>query len=75
MLNKNKLPVPLILPDKKALTGVLLETLAIIAFQQPGHHEWVRSGRLVDVCYTVVENHFRGTVTPQLRVKDIKPVL
>ncbi len=46
-----------------------------IAFQQPQHHEWVRSGRPVDVCYTIVENHYRGTVTPQLRVKDIKPVM
>ena len=46
-----------------------------IAFGQPAHFEWVRSGRQVDVCYTIVENHFRGTVTPQLRVKDIKPVM
>jgi single-stranded-DNA-specific exonuclease len=46
-----------------------------IAFQQPGHYEWIRSGRPVDVCYTVVENHYRGFVTPQLRVKDIKPMV
>ena len=46
-----------------------------IAFQQPQHYEWIRSGRPVDVCYTVVENHYRGTVTPQLRVKDIKPMM
>ena len=50
-------------------------SIPAIAFQQPVHYEWVRSGRQVDVCYTVVENHFRGTITPQLRVKDIKPVL
>ena len=43
-----------------------------IAFQQPRHYEYVRSGRSIDVCYSVVENHYRGTVTPQLRVKDIK---
>ena len=35
-------------------------------------YEHVRSGRGIDVCYTVVENHYRGTVTPQLRIKDIK---
>ena len=46
-----------------------------IAFQQPTHYEWVRSGRPIDVCYQIVENHYRGTVTTQLRVKDIKPVL
>ncbi|MDR2912372.1 MAG: single-stranded-DNA-specific exonuclease RecJ [Alistipes sp.] len=49
-------------------------SIPAIAFGQPQHFEWVRSGRQVDVCYTIVENHFRGTVTPQLRVKDIKPV-
>lgn len=46
-----------------------------IAFQQPLHYEWVRSGRPVDVCYQIVENHYRGVVTTQLRIKDIKPVM
>ena len=46
-----------------------------IAFQQPTHYEWVRSGRPFDVCYQIVENHYRGTVTSQLRIKDIKPVM
>jgi len=45
-----------------------------IAFQQPTHYEWVRGGRPIDVCYQIVENHYRGMVTTQLRVKDIKPV-
>ena len=49
-------------------------TLQCIAFQQPEHFEWIRSGRPVDVCYQIVENHYRGTVTTQLRIKDIKPV-
>lgn len=35
-------------------------TIAAIAFQQPAYLEWIRSGRPVDVCYTVVENHYRG---------------
>ena len=46
--------------------------IAAIAFQQPKLYEYVRSGRSIDVCYTVVENHYRGEVFPQLRVKDIK---
>ncbi|MEG2613001.1 MAG: DHHA1 domain-containing protein, partial [Alistipes sp.] len=50
-------------------------TIQTIAFQQPNHFEWVRSGRPVDVCYQIVENHYRGSVTTQLRIKDIKPVL
>ena len=49
--------------------------LQAIAFQQPTHFEWVRSGRPIDVCYQIVENHYRGTVTTQLRIKDIKPVV
>ncbi len=43
-----------------------------IAFQQPKLYEYIRAGRPVDVCYSVVENHYRGTVTAQLRVRDIK---
>ena len=49
-----------------------LHSLQAIAFQQPTHFEWIRSGRSVDVCYTIVENHYRGTVSTQLRVKDIR---
>ena len=48
--------------------------LQAIAFQQPTHYEWVRAGKPIDVCYQIVENHYRGTVSTQLRVKDIKPV-
>ena len=46
--------------------------LPAIAFQQPAHYEWVRSGRPVDICYSVVENNHRGIVSPQLRIKDLK---
>ena len=48
-------------------------TIPAIAFQQPTHYEWVRSGKPISVCYQIVENHYRGTVSKQLRVKDIKP--
>ena len=47
-------------------------TIQSIAFSQPTHYEWIRSGRPIDVCYQIVENHYRGSVTTQLRVKDIK---
>lgn len=48
--------------------------LQSIAFQQPTHYEWIRSGRAIDICYQIVENHFRGSISTQLRIKDIKPV-
>ena len=47
-------------------------TIQTIAFQQPTHYEWVRSGHPIDICYQIVENHYRGTTTTQLRIKDIK---
>ena len=50
-------------------------TIQTIAFQQPTHYEWVRAGRPIDVCYQIVENHYRGTVSTQLRIKDIKRVM
>ena len=49
-----------------------VDSLQAIAFQQPTHFEWIRNGHPIDVCYTIVENHYRGTVSTQLRVKDIK---
>ncbi|MCD7963526.1 MAG: single-stranded-DNA-specific exonuclease RecJ [Rikenellaceae bacterium] len=49
-------------------------SISAIAFGQPHHFDHVRMGGAVDVCYCVVENHYRGMVTPQLRIKDIKPV-
>ena len=50
-------------------------TIPTIAFQQPTHYEWIRAGRPIDVCYQIVENHYRGTVSTQLRIKDIKPLM
>ena len=49
-------------------------TIQTIAFQQPTHYEWIRAGRPIDVCYQIVENHYRGSVSVQLRIKDIKPL-
>ena len=49
-------------------------SLQAIAFQQPTYYEWIRSGRSVNICYQVVENHYRGVTSTQLRIKDIKTV-
>ncbi|MFR9503610.1 MAG: single-stranded-DNA-specific exonuclease RecJ [Rikenellaceae bacterium] len=46
-----------------------------IAFSQPTHFEWISSGHPVDICYHIVENHYRGSITMQLRIKDIKRVV
>ena len=47
-------------------------TIQTIAFQQPTHYEWIRAGHPIDVCYQIVENHYRGSVSVQLRIKDIE---
>ena len=49
-------------------------TIQTIAFQQPTHYEWIRAGHPIDVCYQIVDNHYRGSVSVQLRIKDIKPL-
>ena len=49
-------------------------TIQTIAVQQPTHYEWIRAGHPIDVCYQIVENHYRGSVSVQLRIKDIKPL-
>ena len=49
-------------------------TIQTIAFQQPTHYEWIRAGHPIDVCYQIVENHYRGSVSVQLRIKDITPL-
>lgn len=49
-------------------------TIQTIAFQQPTHYEWIRAGHPIDVCYQIVENHYRGSVSVQLCIKDIKPL-
>ena len=57
-----------------AQRGASGPVLQAIAFQQPEHYEWIRSGRAVNICYQIVENQYRGMVSTQLRIKDIKTV-
>ena len=47
-------------------------SISTIAFQQPNYYDYIRGGRPINICYCVVENNYRGNVTPQLRIKDIK---
>ncbi len=44
-----------------------------IAFNMAEHYDHIKSGKPIDVCYSIVENYYRGSVTPQLRVKDLRP--
>ncbi len=47
--------------------------ISAIAFGQIDHFDHVKRGGSIDICYNIVENHYQGSITPQLRIKDIKP--
>ncbi len=46
--------------------------IAAIAFNMADSFEHIRNGNPVDVCYSIVENYYRGNSTIQLRIKDIR---
>ncbi len=46
--------------------------ISAIAFGQTAIASHIINGGVFDVCYSVVENNYRGDVKPQLRVKDMK---
>lgn len=43
-----------------------------IAFNQAQHYGKISNGYGFDICYNIDENEFRGNVTLQLKIKDIK---
>ena len=43
-----------------------------IAFSQAEHFEYIRSGKPLDVCYSIEMNEFRGNKNLQLNIRDIK---
>jgi len=46
--------------------------IAAIAFNMAEYYEYIKSGNPLDVCYSIVENYYRGSSTIQLRVKDLR---
>lgn len=45
--------------------------ISAIAFNKAEHFEHIRNGNPVDICYSIVENYYRGIANIQLRIKDI----
>ncbi|MCQ2118434.1 MAG: single-stranded-DNA-specific exonuclease RecJ [Bacteroidales bacterium] len=43
-----------------------------IAFNMSDYYEYIKAGNPFDICYSIVENYYRGNSTLQLRIKDIK---
>ena len=46
--------------------------IAAIAFNMAEYYDYIKEGNPVDVCYSIVENFYRGSSTMQLRLKDMK---
>ena len=46
--------------------------IAAIAFNMSDFYEHIKAGNPVDVCYSIVENFYRGSSTIQLRLKDMR---
>ena len=47
-------------------------SIASIAFNMAEFYDHIKDGNPIDVCYSIVENFYRGSSTLQLRIKDIK---
>ena len=45
--------------------------ISAIAFNMAEFFDHIKAGNPIDVCYSIVENYYRGTANIQLRVKDI----
>ena len=44
--------------------------IAAIAFNMADYYDYIKSGNPLDVCYSIVENFYRGSSSIQLRVRD-----
>ena len=46
--------------------------IAAIAFNMADYYDYIKSGNPLDVCYSIVENYYRGNSTIQLRIRDLR---
>lgn len=53
--------------------GYTNNILSAIAFGQANHYEYLKSGRPIDICYSIEMNTFRNVSNLQLNIRDIKP--
>ena len=45
--------------------------ISAIGFNMAGFFDHIKAGNPIDVCYSIVENYYRGTANTQLRIKDM----
>ncbi len=46
--------------------------IAAIGFNMADYYDHIKAGNPIDICYSIVENFYRGSSTVQLRLKDIR---
>ena len=46
--------------------------ISAIAFNMADYFDHIKAGNPIDVCYSIVENYYRGTSNTQLRIKDLR---
>ena len=46
--------------------------ISSIAFNMADYFDHIKAGNPIDVCYSIVENYYRGVSNTQLRVKDLR---
>ena len=46
--------------------------IAAIGFNMSDYYEYIKAGNPIDICYSIVENFYRGSSTIQLRLKDVR---
>ena len=46
--------------------------ISAIGFNMSEYFEHIKNGNPVDICYSIVENYYRGNSNIQLRLKDIR---
>ena len=46
--------------------------ISAIAFNMADYFNHIKAGNPIDVCYSIVENYYRGTSSTQLRIKDLR---
>ena len=46
--------------------------IAAIGFNMADYYDYIKAGNPIDICYSIVENFYRGSSTIQLRLKDVR---
>ena len=53
-------------------SGAIPSRIPAIGFNMAEFYDHIKAGNPIDVCYSIVENFYRGSSTLQLRLKDMR---